>query len=75
MSTYKNLNGNSGISSYESGTSSIIVQFKDGSAYLYNDQYTGGNNIITMKQLANSGSGLNSFINTHVKKRYAKKLR
>lgn len=75
MARYKNIGGDSGISSYEVGVDSIEVTFKDGSIYLYNYVSAGKHNIERMKNLAESGSGLNSFINTNVKKLYAKKLR
>ena len=75
MERYKNLRGNSGVTAYEFGTNSITVQFNDGSVYLYNNMSAGLSNIETMKSLAASGFGLNSFIMTHVKKGYAAKLR
>ena len=75
MQTYLNLGGNSGVSAYEIGHDSITVQFKDGAVYLYNYGSTGSENIETMKQLAANGTGLNSFISTTVRKRYAAKLR
>jgi hypothetical protein len=75
MAKYKNLGGNSGVSSYEIGTDSIKVTFNDGSVYLYNNAVTGKQNIDRMKSLAETGSGLNSFIMTHVRKLYASKLR
>ncbi|MCF8355624.1 MAG: hypothetical protein K9H48_14320 [Melioribacteraceae bacterium] len=75
MARYKNLGGDSGISSYEIGADSIEVTFNDGSVYLYNYASAGKHNIERMKSLAASGSGLNSFINTIVKKLYASKLR
>jgi hypothetical protein len=75
MARYKNLGGDSGISSYVIGADSIEVTFNDGSVYLYNYASAGKDNIERMKSLAESGSGLNSFINTNVKKLYASKLR
>lgn len=75
MERYKNLGGNSAVAGYELGADSIKVQFSDGSVYLYNYQSTGSNDIEHMKQLAIAGRGLNSFISTVVKKRYASKLR
>lgn len=75
METYKNLNGDSGITGYEIGYDQITVEFKDGSAYLYTNSSAGSNNIEQMKTLARNGKGLNSFINKYVRKLYAKKLR
>lgn len=75
MEGYKNLGRNSGVSSYEIGDDYIIVEFSDGARYLYNYNRTGSSNIETMKSLAISGRGLNSFISRNVRKRFAEKLR
>ncbi|HEY0104722.1 MAG TPA: hypothetical protein VGB91_01465 [Rhizomicrobium sp.] len=75
MEYYLNRAGNSGVSGYELGADSIRVQFRDNSIYLYNYQITGMANVEKMKRLAVSGQGLNSFINSYVKKSYAAKLR
>jgi len=74
MERYKNLGGNSNIYGYEIGQDSISVQFNDGSVYLYTSQSAGNLNISNMQRLAISGHGLNSFINTNTRKRYARKL-
>jgi len=73
MEHYKNLGGQSGVASYEIGSDSIKVRFKDGHVYLYNSASAGSRNIEHMKSLATAGRGLNSFINTTVKKNYASK--
>jgi hypothetical protein len=75
MTPYKNLGGDSGVSSYEIGSDYIIVEFRDGAAYLYNNESAGAGNIVKMKELAIAGVGLNSFISKVVKKGYASKLR
>lgn len=75
MTTYKNLSGNSGVQSYELGEDRITVQFKDGSQYLYTYNSAGSSNIEEMKQLAESGRGLNSFIKRYVNNKYERKLR
>lgn len=74
MTHYKNLGGDSGVAAYESGTDFIKVQFHDGSVYLYTYQSAGSSNIEQMKDLAIAGMGLNSFINKHVKYKYASRL-
>ena len=71
MERYQNLNGNSGVYSYEIGEDRITVQFTDGTVYVYTNASAGSQNISKMKKMAVSGRGLNSFINTTVKKRYA----
>lgn len=75
MQRYKNLGGNSNVSAYEYGPDFIRVQFKDGSVYLYTNSSAGSKNIETMKKLADAGQGLNSFINTMVRKSYKAKER
>lgn len=75
MERYKNLSGDSGVVAYEIGPDFIRVRFSDGEIYLYNYASAGPHNIEHMKQLARSGQGLNSFINTTVRKAYARKER
>jgi hypothetical protein len=75
MEHYKNLGGDSGVVAYENGSDFISVQFSDGSVYLYTYASAGAQNIEHMKQLATCGQGLNSFINTTVRKAYARKER
>lgn len=75
MPLYKNLDGNSGIVSYEYDATSIEVVFGRGreTAYLYTYASAGSNTIEQMKQLADSGRGLNEYINRFVKDKYASK--
>ena len=75
MKRYRNLGGDSGIVAYEAGDDFIKVQFKDGSIYLYDYTTPGPNEVEYMKQLAEEGEGLNSYISRHIRKRYAAKLR
>jgi hypothetical protein len=72
MVMYKNSNGDSGVRSYEIGVDYIDVQFSTGKIYRYSYQSAGKQNIEQMKRLAQSGSGLNSFINTKVRNLYVK---
>ena len=73
MERYRNLGGDSGVAAYEIGQNFIRVQFNDGSIYLYTYTSTGSHSIEQMKQLAAGGQGLNAFINTNVRKAYARK--
>lgn len=73
MQRYKNLDGDSGVSAYEYGADYIRVMFSTGAVYLYTYQSAGTQNIQTMKNLADSGEGLNAFINHTVRKSYAKR--
>ncbi len=75
MQIYRNLGGNSGVIGFEISADSIIVEFQDRSAYLYNYSKPGQAAVEYMKELAIEGRGLNSYISTHVKKNYAAKLR
>ena len=75
MKSYRNLGGDSGIIAYEDGEDFIKVQFSDGSIYLYNYTKPGPNEVEHMKQLAEKGQGLNSFISRVIRKRYAAKVR
>lgn len=76
MESYKNLSGQSNVLNYEIGADFIIVEFdsKHGERfYKYSYSSAGEGNIEQMKQLANQGSGLNSFIMNNVKKDYESK--
>jgi hypothetical protein len=75
MERYRNLGGGSGVRRYEIGDDYIVVEFNDGGTYLYNYQKPGSSNVERMKSIAVSGKGLNSFISTTIKKKYASKLR
>lgn len=74
MERYKNISGNSGISAYKIKSDSIIIQFTDGAVYLYTYQSANPEMIEKMKELAVSGSGLNTYINKYVRKSYERKL-
>jgi hypothetical protein len=71
---YQALGGDAGVSRYQMGTDSITVQFKDGSSYLYTYASAGKTKIEAMKKHATKGEGLTTYINQHVRDRYAAKL-
>jgi len=73
MESYKNIGGDSGVSSYEIGETYIRVRFS-GSFRVYQYSYSraGKHNVEQMKILARRGDGLNSYINSHVKFLYDK---
>ena len=75
MTPYRNLGGNSNVIAYEIGAGFINVKFSDSSVYLYTTQSAGAENIARMHDYATRGVGLNSFINTHVRKRYERARR
>jgi len=70
MRRYSNFGGNSNIESYTYGADYITVQFSTGRPYTYTHQSAGHGNVEHMKRLADSGSGLNSFIMRNVKNCY-----
>jgi len=65
MKAYKDINGDSGVSAYDYGDDWIKVQFKHGGTYEYRASKIGSAHISTMKRLADSGDGLNAYINTN----------
>lgn len=72
MERYKNLGGDSGVAEFEIGPDYIKVRFTSGSVYTYSNQSAGAAHIARMKQLAQSGHGLNSYIQTHVRNNYVR---
>lgn len=75
MNIYKNLSGISSVTNYEIGETYIIIKFKDGMNYEYNNQTSGYQHVANMKVLAERGIGLNSYIMQNVKDRYSKKFK
>lgn len=73
MQKYRDLRGASNISRYDFGEGWIEVEFNDGSRYTYTDSSAGRSTVEEMQELAEAGIGLNSFINRHVRTRYASK--
>lgn len=71
MERYENTNASSAVSSYEIGSDYIRVEFT-GSIYEYTYASAGRHHIENMKTLAQSGSGLNSYIMKYVKKNYSR---
>lgn len=71
MKRYRNSGGDSGVSSFVIGDDFIIVKFHGTfRTYRYSNRKAGQNHVDTMKKLAQSGSGLNSYINRYVKNLY-----
>ncbi len=76
MKAYTDLRGDSGISAYDHGDDWIRVQFKHGGTYEYRSSGIGASHLATMKRLADSGDGLNTYINQNqnIKKGYSSKV-
>jgi hypothetical protein len=75
MERYSDIDRDSGVVAYETGTDFIRVQFSDGAIYLYTYRSAGQRDIDAMKALAARGDGLNAYINNYAKKSYERKER
>ncbi len=75
MLPYINRRGNSGVTAYEPGPDFIDVQFDKGRCYRYTYQVPGREHVEVMKQLAAEGQHLATYINQHIRNRYAVRLR
>lgn len=75
MQQYKNRSRDSGVEAYETGKDFIKIRFRGGAMYLYSWKSAGKNNIEKMKQLAQAGKGLSTYISNHVKGDYAARLK
>ncbi|HYD85598.1 MAG TPA: hypothetical protein VEA63_16135 [Opitutus sp.] len=71
---YKDRSGDSGVRAYTIETDAIIVEFKSGGGYRYDSTAPGRRHVAAMKKLAQSGDGLATYINQHVRDDYAEKL-
>ena len=74
MTSYANSNGKSGVSAFEIREDAIVVEFRHGGKYLYDHDIPGEAEVEKMKRLAVIGSGLMTFINKNVRKRFAARL-
>lgn len=71
MIQYMNYGGKSGVVEYDTGVDWFLVRFRDGSLYLYTEKSTAPEHIYQMRRLAETGSGLNSYLNRIVGNEYA----
>jgi hypothetical protein len=74
MQRYKNLQGNSGVRAFGIGPDYIDVAFVTGEKYRYDSDRPGARDVAAMQALAVAGQGLATYINTHVRDNFAKKL-
>ena len=75
MTPYRDVSGKSGIESYEIRDRSILIRFKHSrTIYVYDYDVPGQETVEEMKQLAEKGHDLSSFISRVVKKRYSKQI-
>lgn len=71
MKRYRGGHGDSGVSAYECGPDWIRIRFHHGGIYRYDARHPGLEHVIEMQCLAEAGSGLNTYINRHVRSDYA----
>ena len=64
-----------GVRAYEIGPDSIDVEFTSGWIYHFSYQKPGQPRVEKMKQLAEAGQGLSTFISKHVKNRFESRRR
>jgi hypothetical protein len=63
-----------GVTGYELTDNGIILRFKDGELYLYDDVKPGKQNVEQMKRLGERGKGLTTYVNQHVRDNYRRKI-
>lgn len=74
MQPYRNLSGTSGVVAFSLGDRHIDIEFEGRQRYRYDYSIPGQWEVETMKSLAKGGKGLATFINQHVRERFATKL-
>ena len=75
MPIYKNLGGDSGVSSYIYGENYIDVTFSTGAVYRYSYIRPGKDAVEHMKMLADRGEGLNEYIGRSIRNNFEVKLK
>ena len=75
MERYRNLSGDSGVTAYELRGDGLVVEFVNGSAYLYTGASAGKERIAEMRRRARAGHGLSTYISQVVREGYARQLR
>lgn len=74
MERYLDQDGDTNVSGFEVGEGYIDVQFKSGSVYRYTTSSAGALYVDNMIHFARRGEGLNAFITSFVRDKYAEKL-
>jgi hypothetical protein len=74
MQIYQNRSGDSGVTHFEIGADYIDLRFRGGRAYRYDHLRPGMLHVNRMKELAESGDGLATYLNQHVRKNFAREL-
>jgi len=74
MERYAALSGMAGVRAFEVRDKAILIEFNDGSCYLYDALRPGLHHVKEMIRLAHAGIGLTTYINQHVRDNYAGRL-
>jgi hypothetical protein len=74
MQHYANRDGHSGVTAYELGPGRIRVRFVSGETYEYTAAVTGAEHVRNMRQCAEAGQGLATYISRFVHDAYARKF-
>jgi hypothetical protein len=74
MERYLDLSSDSGVTAYEIRAGAIVLRFKDGGTYLYDESAPGRLHVEAMQQRARAGRGLATYVNQHVRDHYAARL-
>lgn len=72
MKQYGNGRGNSQIVSYSTTNNSITIVFRGGGDYTYTYSSAGAEHVERMKELAQTGFGLETYIQRNVRNKYAR---
>lgn len=67
MTPYKNLSGNSGVTAYKLQEEGIYVQFQKEAVYYYSHAAPGKEHVDRMKELAEQGKGLATYISQNIR--------
>lgn len=71
MEEYKNLSGNSGVEKFLVGADFIKIRFKNmAKIYVYSHTKPGATHVEKMKELAEAGRGLSTYVSQKIKKNY-----
>ena len=70
MTPYKNLNKKSGVIAYEILPEGIRVQFIGKAIYYYSYDVPGSAHVEKMKELAEKGMGLATYISQHIREKF-----
>lgn len=71
MVPYKNNHGSSGVAGYDLFEDAIVVYFRNGVWYRYDNTTPGASHVVAMKQLAALGRGLSTYISQRIRQAFA----